>query len=64
MLRRIICGAALAGLLATVGLPAAAQEPGTWAPEVKAKEWLNSSTPVSWQTLKGKVLLVELWSKY
>jgi hypothetical protein len=48
----------LAGGMAS---PAAVAES---APPVEPSQWLNSKTPISWDGLKGRVILVEKWATW
>jgi len=34
------------------------------APPIEPKSWLNNKTPVSWKSLKGRVILVEKWATW
>lgn len=54
-------GFAVAGALvlaAGLASPALAEK----APPVTPSKWLNSKIPVSWDQLKGRVILVEKWA--
>ncbi len=45
---------------------ALAQSPGVGgsAPEMKPEEWLNSPVPLSWEELRGQLILVEKWATW
>ena len=57
----MLCAALLA-LTASPGYVLGAAEVGSAAPEVSPSEWLNHRGPVSWASLKGRVILVEKWA--
>lgn len=39
-------------------------EVGQAAPEASAKEWINLKTPLTWASLRGKVVLLEFWATW
>ncbi len=41
-----------------------AAEVGSKAPPVEPSKWLNNKGPVSWNDLKGRVILVEKWATW
>jgi hypothetical protein len=56
---------ALTAMLAgQTGLFAANASVGSPAPKLEPKEWLNSKDSVSWDKLKGRVILVEKWATW
>jgi len=57
----IIIGLVIAGGLAALPRYQDKQNINQPAPEIKASTWLNSQ-PLSLQTLKGKVVMVEFWT--
>jgi hypothetical protein len=52
----IVIGALLAGAVAAEVVPA-----GKGAPEIATGAWINSG-PLSIQTLRGRVVLVDFWT--
>ena len=60
---RLLFALSLATAVASpVGLSAASV--GSPAPKLEPKEWLNSRDTVSWDKLKGRVILVEKWATW
>jgi hypothetical protein len=57
-------GLTLAALLASQAEVSAAAAVGEKAPAVEPKEWLNSKEAVTWNQLKGRVILVEKWATW
>ena len=56
-------------VLAALALPAGVAFHGgraeaAKAPEVKPTEWLNAKGATSWDTLKGRLILVEKWATW
>ncbi len=39
-------------------------KPGETAPEISAKEWINSKTPLMLADLRGKVVVVDFWATW
>ncbi len=58
--------AALLLLALGAAAPVFAGSPGAGedAPEVMPKKWLNSMAPLSWDELKGRLVLVEKWATW
>ena len=53
-----------AALNLAAGGAALADQVGSKAPEVTPSKWMNTSTKVSWDSLKGRVILVEKWATW
>ncbi len=62
MLRSINLSLVLLLALGGTSLAADGVPVGSYAPEVKPSQWLNNNTPVSWSSLKGRVILLEKWA--
>jgi hypothetical protein len=62
-LRRLLGCVITLALLASTVLPATADlvGPGRAAPELATGAWINSD-PLTMQTLRGRVVLVEFWT--
>jgi thiol-disulfide isomerase/thioredoxin len=52
------------GIVLALAARVPAGEVGMPAPAVEPSEWINTSGPVSWSSLKGKVILVEKWATW
>jgi thiol-disulfide isomerase/thioredoxin len=52
------------GIVLVLAARVPAGEVGMPAPAVEPSEWINTSGPVSWSSLKGKVILVEKWATW
>jgi hypothetical protein len=59
MRRPLTC---LAALVVGIGVGASAR--AEKAPPVEPSTWLNSKTPVTWEGLKGRLILVEKWATW
>lgn len=61
MVRRAV--AALAAALVLAAAPVAAgSDVGTPAPPIRPSHWVNNKVPVTWESLQGRVILLELWA--
>ena len=66
-MRRIYwTGMWVALLLAGAASPAFAGSPGkgATAPPVNPSAWLNHQGPISWEALRGRLVLVEKWATW
>lgn len=62
-MKRLVIGLSAALLLTAGGSSLSADvNVGSYAPPVKPREWLNSPHPVSWNSLQGRVILLEKWA--
>src|SRR5262245_8739365 len=65
---RPLARASVFAVLATLPVAAADAEatpvPGFPAAALEANEWLNTPGPLSWQQLKGRVLIVDKWATW
>jgi hypothetical protein len=67
MRRYAYASGVVAAILASAWtLPALAGSPGAGesAPVLAPTEWLNSQGTLDWDTLKGKVILIEKWATW
>ncbi len=37
---------------------------GSPAPALEPTEWLNTTTPLKWKDLKGRLILIERWATW
>ena len=37
---------------------------GSKAPRLESSKWLNSKVPISWDSFKGRLILVERWATW
>jgi hypothetical protein len=55
----------VAALAPSAGVQAALKaEVGSEAPAVEPSQWLNAPGNISWQNLKGRVVLLEKWATW
>ena len=65
MKRRLMVAPIAAVLVAVMSVSAyAGSEVGDQAPELKPSGWLNNKGPVSWERMKGKLILIEKWATW
>lgn len=65
MKRRAFVAPLAAVLLAALAAPAfAGSEVGDEAPSLTPGGWINGKGPVSWEGMKGKLVLIEKWATW